>query len=362
MDFFDVNRSAQYFEAFSTVHAAPNSKLYEAFAAHIAASPDLLELAAKCKKGQPPANLLFATVHYLLREQYPDDALAHYYPTLGGNRALDPDTVGIFERFIWDHEREILPIIANSVTNTNEVARCAALLPGFATIAAEADTPLHLVEIGPSCGLNLIWDRYRYRYDQTSIGDENCSFELSPELRRPPPPQLFTALPKVASRSGLELHPVNIDDPETLAWQLALIWPEHVERANRIVEAFGVARSVPMRIRGGDAVGTINEALAAIPADGAICVFHSFCMYQIPQARKAELSEILREFSATRPIWRLGFEWIDTGDGIGGGADNGLGIARYKDGEVSYQRLSVCDAHGRWIDWHPIDPIPRDYL
>ncbi len=41
---------------------------------------------------------------------------------------------------------------------TNEVQRSWALLPAFLTVAD--GRPLDLLELGPSAGLNLLWDRY----------------------------------------------------------------------------------------------------------------------------------------------------------------------------------------------------------
>lgn len=355
----ELDRLAKYFETFASVHAAPSSPLYEIFAAHVAASPDLLALAQKANPGQPPANLMFAAVHYLLRREDQPSALADYYASLGGSRAADAEAGPLFEAFIWDNERAVRQLMADGVTNTNEVGRCATLLPGFAQVAAEARAPLHLVEIGPSCCLNLVWDHYRYRYGDKVIGDEDCAFELAPTLRSPIPAGLLEAIPPVASRTGLELYPVNNDDPETLAWQLALIWPEHGDRARRIIEAFDRARRQPMRVIAGDAVETIEGVLHALPADGAVCIFHSFCMYQIPKARKEALSETLRNFGKTRPVWRLGYEWFEREDGSG---SNELGIARYKDGNAAYQRYAFADPHGRWVDWQPAPALDHDII
>lgn len=52
-------------------------------------------------------------------------------------------------------------------TQTNEVARCALLLPVLTRLPA----PLALIEVGAAAGLGLRLDRWAYRYvTQTGIG------------------------------------------------------------------------------------------------------------------------------------------------------------------------------------------------
>ncbi len=91
---------------------------------------------------------------------------ARFYATLGGTarrrgRRSVPALSPISSRSI---DSEIAALIETRVTNTNEVGRSAVLHPGFRAVAAEAGAPLNLIEIGPSAGLNLIWDRYGVRY------------------------------------------------------------------------------------------------------------------------------------------------------------------------------------------------------
>jgi len=352
---------ANYFHYFSTVHAAPISPLYGALAAYVAEDDAMLEIAAKAKPGQPPANLLFAAVHFLLQQGTTKDALTAYYPSVGGGRTPDGETGPAFRRFVRDHEAQILDLIGVGVTNTNEVGRAALLLPGFQLVADEADAPLALIEIGPSCGLVLCWDQYGYRYGDLVAGNPVSPVQLAPDVRGAPPP-LKDALPTVASRTGLELHPVDLDDPETLAWQRALIWPEHGERAARFENAFAIAKAMRPPVIAGDAVETIGAVINEAPREAALCIHHSFVMYQIPQARKDKLSQILREASRIRPIWRLGVEWAGVTGAPSSETENALHFARYKDGQVSRQHLAFCDPHGRWLEWGPTSPEDSDRL
>ena len=62
----------------------------------------------------------------------------------------------------------------------NEVQRCWVLVPIFLTVARLVRRPLDLVELGTSAGLNLLWDRYGYRYRAGSWGMRRHLFS-SPE-------------------------------------------------------------------------------------------------------------------------------------------------------------------------------------
>src|SRR4029077_4718201 len=68
-----------------------------------------------------------------------------------------------------DDQRDFLARwVQEQVVQTNEVQRSWALLPGFLT--APDGRPFDLLELGPSAGLNLMWDRYRYSYSTGTWG------------------------------------------------------------------------------------------------------------------------------------------------------------------------------------------------
>src|SRR5471030_63754 len=76
---------------------------------------------------------------------------------------------------------------AEQQVQTNEVQRSYALLPAFLAVAD--GRPLDVLELGPSAGLNLVWDRYAYRYRTGDWGA--AELVLSGDDRVPPPASLL---------------------------------------------------------------------------------------------------------------------------------------------------------------------------
>ncbi|NWF67819.1 MAG: DUF2332 domain-containing protein [Chloroflexi bacterium] len=155
-----VERLAAAFQQFAAFQSKGHSPLYERLCRGIAQDEALLRLAAHSPRAQPLPNVLLGAVHYLLLKGTPH-ALAAYYADLSPD-PLPPDTpFPLFRAFCQEHQAEIKALLAARRVQTNEVGRCALLLPVFGVIAQR---PLALVEVGTSAGLNLLWDRYRYQY------------------------------------------------------------------------------------------------------------------------------------------------------------------------------------------------------
>ena len=179
--------SIDYWDYFIAETERANAPLYTRIVRGIAGDSAHKDLAARVKPGQPPANVLLASVHYLLLRGA-EHRLRRFYPNLNGGRRIEgEDPFPHFSNFVNTHLSELVPLIENHVTNTNEVARCSALHAGFRVVAREAGEPLHLIEIGPSAGLNLNWDRYRVRYCRGSetfdVGPADAAITTECELR-----------------------------------------------------------------------------------------------------------------------------------------------------------------------------------
>ncbi len=139
----------------------PRAPLYHRLAAGIAADAGLAALLQRPTVQRQPV-LLFACVRALLLAGRPDEGLARFYPDLAATPD-DGDPMPAFRAFTATHADELAELLVTRSTQTNEIGRCALLLPAFGLVAAEVGPLTHL-DIGASAGLNLLLDRYHYTY------------------------------------------------------------------------------------------------------------------------------------------------------------------------------------------------------
>ena len=341
--------SFDYWDYFIAEAERANAPLYTQIVCGIAGDDELKALAARVATGQPPANILLASVQYLLLRGA-EHPLRRFYPNLnGGQRIEGEDPFPQFRDFVNTRLSELLPLIENRVTNTNEVARCSALHAGFRVVAREVGEPLHLIEIGPSAGLNLLWDRYRVRYRGpdgiVDVGPDEAPLTIDCELRGDKMPPAGPS-PRVASRVGLERNPVDLSDASQRDWLKALMWPDQPARFERLERAVELFRAHPAEIRAGDALHLLPEAMAKVSEDQPLCIYHTFVVYQFSAEMREALDNILTMASLRRPVWRLSCEGSLTSVG-----EAPMRLRRYVDGQKQSRVLALCHPHGAWLDW-----------
>jgi hypothetical protein len=133
-----------------------------------------------------------------------EPALAAMYPP-----AQLPDSQTLWRacRDAFVHEQHFRNFLAVA-PQTNEVGRSGVLIAGFLHFARRFNVPTHLFEIGASAGLNLIADRYRYRFADATWGDPRASLELAPAWSGNAP-SVYADF-RVASRQGSDISPIDI--------------------------------------------------------------------------------------------------------------------------------------------------------
>lgn len=341
------DKGLDYWTLFARDATQNGSPFYGRLAEGIGGDPELIAIAARAGPGQPYANMILAAVHYLLLRGA-RHRLRDFYPNLGGTaRFEDESLLPLFKDFVLRHLAAIEPLIATRVTNTNEVGRSAILHAGLRAAAAEAAEPLYLVEIGPSAGLNMIWDKYGVRYrrgtETFATDPPSRALVIDCELRGDRLPPLGPA-PKIASRLGLERNPVDLSDPDQRDWLRALVWPEHVARFARLERALEIHAREKPPIRAGNALELLPDVLAGIGDGASVCVYHTFVTYQFTHEMREALDNLLIVAGLRRPIWRLGVEGIL-------GADAPVNLYRYHDGTRDKRVLARAHSWGTWLEW-----------
>lgn len=343
----DLSQLAERFRRFADTEVEETSPLYHRLALMVAADPDLLALAAHAQPGQPPANMLLGVVHYLLL-QNPAHELAHCFPDLTpAPRTAD---AAVFRAFCLTHGDAIASLLRTRLVQTNELRRCAYLLPAFSHIAALVRQPLALIEVGASAGLNLLFDRYAYRYTldgaAASAGKPDSTVVIEAACRQQPGAQLPLALPAIAHRVGIDLNPVDLRDDDAYSWLRALIWPEHDDRVQRLHAARQLWLTQPPLLLRGDAVTTLPGVLASLPAEVAPVIFHTHVLNQFTPDAAAALEAVIRHHAARRPIYRFGND-------LGGGDPKQyvLRLRLYAGDAMQEHILGYAEGHARQIEW-----------
>jgi hypothetical protein len=206
---------AERYRRFAQREASGRSPLYEGLALGVAGDPGLLNLLERLPPAKQQPNLLFTAVQYL---------------------AGPPPSFDAFRAFVLDHGDQVMTLMAARQTQTNEVGRCALLLP----LLAGLPEPLALVEVGAAAGLRLLPDRHAYDYGGTVVGDLASPVRLACQPRGPVP--IPPAPPEVVWRRGVDLAPVDLDDPDQVRWLESCVWPDQPRRLARLRAAVGGRR------------------------------------------------------------------------------------------------------------------------
>jgi hypothetical protein len=313
---------AERYRRFAEREVRGRSPLYERFALGVADDRELLRLLERVPPAKQQPNLLFAAVLYL-----------------GGRQ---PD-YGAFRRFVLDHADQVVATLMARQTQTNEVGRCALLLPLLASLPG----PLALVEVGASAGLCLLPDRYAYAYDGVIVGDPATPLRLACQLRGPVP--VPSALPEVVWRRGIDLSPVDLEDPDAARWLECCVWPDQPERLSRLRAAMQIARADPPELVRGDLLEQVGPVVAQAPADATVVVFHAAALVYLPESSRRRFVELMATLSAV---------WISAeGPGVLPTLAPALERVQVPDetvfllGQGADRLVGLADPHGVWLQW-----------
>jgi hypothetical protein len=265
-----------------------------------------------------------------------------------------PDALsGRFEDFAaaLAHEDALQERIETHGVQTNEVQR---LHDAVADVSRGGDrdrVALELIELGPSAGLNLLVDRYRYRYANGSFGSAEAQLELTVGRARW---TRSVGAPRARARrpssSGESTSHRSTRRPRTgTSCCGALSGRGSTSAVARLDAAVETLRQMPERpeLIGGDYTTVLPRLLADRPADALTVVFETFSTIYLPDAAAQQLVEALETAGADgRPLAWVSVRRWDLGAGKDAAFELELrvwpGAARV---------AAHVDPHGNTLDW-----------
>jgi len=267
---------------------------------------DLLERAADdWLAGRPVRRLLEPWAELDLKAQF-DTAVALRLIGAWHELALSGEDAAVAEAYarldaeaIWtavqvamvSHRRRLAAFMSHE-PQTNEVRRSLCLVGGFLEIGKATALPMRCFEIAASAGLNLSWDRYRYRLGEAAWGDPAAKVSMDADWTGPAPPA--DAPVQVIERAACDRRPTDLKDPDQRRRLVAYIWADQAERLARAKAAIDVALANGVEVEAADAVDWTRRRVA--PRAGAVTVlYHSVFWQYMPPQSQAALAALIGE-------------------------------------------------------------------
>jgi hypothetical protein len=260
-----------------------------------------------------------------------------HYLVLGGQATWDDP--------LAEHRDFLRDFVATQGVQTNEVRRSWVLVPLFLRVAEHtgAET-FDLVELGPSAGLNLVWDRYHYRYEAGEWGPDGAVLHLEGAERRPVPAGLLELRPSVDRRMGIDRAPIDVRSDEGARLLRSFVWAGQTDRLELLERAIEALRADPPELVRGDFVERLPSVLAEQPHDRLTIVFQTAAWGYVSDQARTRLREVLDEAGRERPL-----AFVSTGKPRTEKDCWGLRIVYWPGGEREF--AGHADFHGTWLRW-----------
>lgn len=269
--------------------------------------------------------------------------LAPFYPA-GGGRWDAAAFARELEKAVAANLDFVRGIISRP-PQTNEIGRSAALMPAYALIAARTGLPLRILEVGASAGLNLMWDRFRYRLGSHEVGDAQSPVTVAADWRGAWPG--ITALPRVVERRGCDRTPIDLNAPGEADRLMSYMWPDQAERVKRLEGAIKLAQQVKPPLDKADAGDWLAQQLAKAVPGVATVVAHTIAWQYFSKETSERGTRALEDAGArastAAPLARVSLEHYAPDK------PPALKLTQWPGGET--RTIANAHAHGLWVEW-----------
>ena len=330
------------------------SPLYQTLCPAAAEDRDLLELLTYRRPGQQASFLLFGAVHYLLLDGA-EHPLRARYPSITHDSTQDPaaataTATGAFIDFCREFRAPLEELIRTRLVQSHVIRRAIALRYALWAIGQRCEGPVHLVEVGASAGLLMNVDKYRYVIGDRQFGPPGAPVALDSQWRgseSEPVPDL-DAIPRIASKTGVDLNPIDLTDARERLWLRALMWPEQHTAAALLQAAIEQAREHPLTVIAGNAVDVCTRLGSELPAGEPRVVFHAATRMHVPKPQRAAFDAAIDSLGTSGPLYHVWLEPHDIPHDRYPVEAQGV-VAMHGPGDDAATALIRVDGHLHWL-------------
>ena len=278
---------------------------------------------------------LASAIHALLLQHRAPELLDVYPPAW----RVGTDINAPIRQAMADHDAFIHDWI-DRPPQTNEIRRSAGLIAVLHWLAAKAQAPIALSEMGASAGLNLLCDQFFLDVGD-GYGDPNASIHLSPTWTGPHPQ---VATPVVVDRAGCDLAPIDVTNSDHVLRLRSYIWPDQPKRWTNTAAAIDLGPPCPDAM---DALDWLKARLDQVPMDRTHLVYSTVAFQYFPARVQSEIADALAQHGARRGadaplVWLM----IEADRTLTGAA---IQTQVWPNGKTT--TLGEMDMHGTWITW-----------
>jgi hypothetical protein len=257
--------AAKYFRRSLSPEDRARLPYYSQLIDALADSATACQLLEETRPEQRNPMLILATLHYgALRG---DEVLSPLYEGIG---TLTPEhfATAVVERL--ETRPGLVRAELHRATQTNEPGRSAVTGAVLRELKLRGVNDVHLIDVGTSMGLNLYPDHYRVNVDDPN--DPSILEMLDIYSSVPDGP-----LPTIHERVGIDLNPLDPEEPDDVVWLEACLWPEEPQRAARFRAILDQMHAWPPATRlKGSASDIIDDAVARCATTATPVIFHTW--------------------------------------------------------------------------------------
>lgn len=272
--------------------------------------------------------------------------------------AADPFTASDTElaAILSAHDDALLPWL-DGPPQTNEAQRSAGLMTGLLHVATACGPNVEVLEIGSSAGLNLLIGRMRFDLGGVRVGADDSPLMIAPEWRGPPPPPADVSVERAG---GVDIAPVDVNDPAQAERLAGYVWIDAAERQERLATAIEMVRTHGVDLVQGDAADWVEARLAEPQEAGRTRVLmHSVVWQYLPAASRDRIRAAMATAGARatsdRPL-----AWVMM--------EPNRDLHRHEvrvrcwPSDPAMQLVALTHAHGAWVEGLPEPYEIRDYV